>query len=47
MSVQNKNVTNTIVPINESVFSDWESHDADFAPSMFGFRQPFPKSTPW
>ena len=40
-------VTNTIIPINESVFSDWESHDADFAPDQFGFRQPFPKSTPW
>ncbi len=26
--------TNTIVPIIESVFSDWESHDANFAPDI-------------
>ena len=33
--------TNTIVPIIESVFSDWESHDADFAPEQPGFSKAF------
>ena len=40
MSVQNMDATNTIVPIIESVFSDWESHDADFAPEFLGLLKP-------
>ena len=41
MSVQNMNATNTNPPINESVFSGRESHDANFAPEQPGFSKAF------